>query len=619
MAVFGLLTWAATTTVGQLPTASPMPSGSNVLVGRVLDVAGDEPIAGAVVTLIGYFDAPDRPAARLPSSWTSPLATSPRSVLTSADGYFLFRDLPAGRFSLDAAAFGYASISYPLHVVELTDGVRPVSVPVRLSRLGSISGTVIDEQGEPVVGVPVTALSRSVVGGSLVLRYESSGVDTDDRGAYRIAQLPPGNYVIGVLSTMTSLPAGVAADVGSQAAWGPSFRNLLRAGIFPQNGDGIRVGDVVLQQPGPAAALAPDGRLLAYATALAPGTSSAADATVVALGSGESRTAVDVTVRFAPTVTVSGVLTGPNGPVGTAAVRLEPVAGTDKIEAYAADLNRAGVATALTDAAGVFTFPAVLPGQYVLESSLMAEATSDSPAVSLWAQQPLTVGVKGISGVAVTMLSGVRLSGRIQVKGGTTPMPPGTQGLVVGLRPIGAGYWRNLPARITSGTTFTTIGDPPGRYTVFAMAPPEWTLESVSRGGRTLPDDVLDLETEDVTDLVVTFSRKATRVAGTIADSVGAPDADTAVVVFPADTALWREGVFNNRRVRQMPATSSAAFEFNGLAPGDYYIAAISARISAGWQDPLFLERLVSGATKFTLAAEEDRTLALKTIVPGDR
>jgi protocatechuate 3,4-dioxygenase beta subunit len=616
------LALAAATAVGQTPLPKPIPHGDNVVFGRVLDQGTDAPIAGAVVTLIGYFGSPDRPPDRIPDSLMfSHAASAPRSVLTTGEGYFLFRDLPAGRYSVAATAFGYQSNTYPLQIVEVTDSERPASASIRLWKHGSISGTVVDERGEPVAGVPVTALRRRVAGGGLVLRYDSPGVETDDRGAYRIAELPPGHYVIGVLSTMTSLPAGLAAEIGTGPYYGPAFYTLLRAGARATTGDGMSIGDRVLQQAGPSAPLDPDGRLLVYANALSPGTSSAGEATVVTLGSGESRAGVDVAIRFTPAVRVSGVATGPGGPIGGLAVRLAPASGADTIDAYTADFTPAGVATAVTDAAGAFTFPAVSPGAYMLRASLVAEATQESAAVSVWAAQPLAVGDEGVSGLSIVLQPGIRVRGRIEFRGGPAPALSAMQPIVVGLRPTsGAGIWRTVAARVTSGTTFATGGDPPGRYIVYTSQAPDfgWTLESVSRGTKVLADDILDLD-EEVRDLVVTYTRKPPVVSGSIADGSGAPDTGAWVVVFPADSTSWREGVFSSRRIRRMPATSAAAFQFTGLAPGDYYIAAVSARFMSEWDDPVFLERVMAGATTFTLAPGADTTLALKTIAVRER
>jgi hypothetical protein len=55
---------------------------------------------------------------------------------------------------------------------------------------------------------------------------------------------------------------------------------------------------------------------------------------------------------------------------------------------------------------------------------------------------------------------------------------------------------------------------------------------------------------------------------------------------------------------------------------GDYYAAAVSVRLAgaealASW--PAFLERLIAGATRLTLRADQDTTLELKTFSPRER
>src|SRR5206468_3357491 len=123
-------------------------------------------------------------------------ASSPRFVMTTADGYFFFRDLPAGKYSIAADGFDYLAASYPLRVIELPNRDMPTEVPLHLWKAASISGTVIDERGEPVVGIPVGAFRSSTRGGSVAIRTGETMVDTDDRGEYRIGQLSPGSYVI---------------------------------------------------------------------------------------------------------------------------------------------------------------------------------------------------------------------------------------------------------------------------------------------------------------------------------------------------------------------------------------------------------------------------------------
>src|SRR6266498_394955 len=84
----------------QAPAPVPDAKGSRVVLGRVLDVVTDRPIGGAIVTI---STANADPLRRDPAS---------RSVLTTPDGYFVVRDLAAGKYAVSAAAFGYAGNAY---------------------------------------------------------------------------------------------------------------------------------------------------------------------------------------------------------------------------------------------------------------------------------------------------------------------------------------------------------------------------------------------------------------------------------------------------------------------------------------------------------------------------
>ena len=143
--------------------------------------------------------------------------------------------------------------------------------------------------------------------------------------------MPPGSYVIGVLSSTMSLPASLAAEVDAVAS-NRTARFALSSqvsGARVETGEGLRLDDIVLQRLGPAPTISPDGRILGYATTLYPGTSNAADATIVTIGSGESRTGVDMPIRFSPTTRVSGVVTGSDGPIKNLGIRLLPPNGAD--------------------------------------------------------------------------------------------------------------------------------------------------------------------------------------------------------------------------------------------------------------------------------------------------
>jgi hypothetical protein len=55
---------------------------------------------------------------------------------------------------------------------------------------------------------------------------------TDDRGIYRIAQLAPGSYIVGVVSTSMTMPAGLATEI-DVAAPNPNAAFDVESSLLP--------------------------------------------------------------------------------------------------------------------------------------------------------------------------------------------------------------------------------------------------------------------------------------------------------------------------------------------------------------------------------------------------
>ena len=314
-------------------------------------------------------------------------------------------------------------------------------------------------------------------------------------------------------------------------------------------------------------------------------------------------------LRLTPTVAVSGVLTGPDGPMAHAMLTLAPP-GTDR-----GDFETSGIASAVTDNRGVFAFLGIAPGDYTLSSSLAMltnEVTGEGKP--LWASQSLNVGDTGVAGLTLTMQPGVRTSGRMEFKSASGTASKPAQRQVLTLQPVRAQFWRTLSAVVQPDGRFQTAGDPPGRYILNASTPAGWFLQTTTLAGKPVLDEMIELGASEVSGLVFTFGQTTNRVSGRVSDSSGAPDADAAVIVFPADSSAWREGIFTSRRARKVLATSAGSYELATFAPGEYYVAAVAAQQALTWQDPQFLERLIAGATKVTLGAEDQRTIPLRTI-----
>jgi hypothetical protein len=138
-----------------IPANAPLPGArTGLVVGEVVDAVSGNPIPEAVVqiSMPGYFNNPTAPSMR---------------VITDDDGRYFFADLPPGKYYLSATkagfivgAFGQRRPFGETQNLALAEGERRTDVKLQIWKYGAIAGTVVDEAGEPVVGVTVQALSR---------------------------------------------------------------------------------------------------------------------------------------------------------------------------------------------------------------------------------------------------------------------------------------------------------------------------------------------------------------------------------------------------------------------------------------------------------------------------
>ena len=79
--------------------------------------------------------------------------------------------------------------------------------------------------------------------------------------------------------------------------------------------------------------------------------------------------------------------------------------------------------------------------------------------------------------------------------------------------------------------------------------------------------------------------------------------------MFTADRRLWRP---DSRRLTFTRPATNGQFDVRDLPPGDYYIAALDDLDTASWQTPQFLDELVPGSLRLSLAEGETRTQDLR-------
>ena len=634
-------------TVAQQPekAANPDP-GTGLFVGTVIDAVSGKPISGVVVALNMLAPLPGA----IPATPPSPVA-QPGSVLTGSDGRFMFSHLKQGRYSATAEKTGCLNGGLMAtrpgmsgNAVEIQPGEMKTDLIVRLWKSSTIGGTVLDESGEPAVGIEVRLVRRDLQNGRVSFIPVGSTTRTDDRGMYRMPGMAPGDYVAFVPVTQTTMPTQVLAEYEKeQTAQTDKYRQMMTemiraGGMMSTSGPGVPN----VQQVGTHAVSSGDGMpvpsdangapTFAYATTYYPAAGAIAGAALIHVTSGNERLDVNFQLHAVRTIRITGTLVGPDGPIGLTRVSLVPASGS----ALWMDLDAAAT---LTESSGAFTLLNVPQGQYTLRvlriprlpmvsagvttviqsGSGMSTMTSFSgsntqaplpPDPVLWAEMPVSAGNEDIKGLIVTARSGVRVQGRVEFVGGAKqPDEKQMNSTTVRITSADGRNSNGMSSTRVSGTgELTSQGYSAGRYFVTASAPlPGWIFASAMHDGIDVSQVPLDLSSGDVSDLVITFTDKKTDLAGVLHDDKGNPDPTGMVVVFPADVQMPTDDLANPRRVRSARVSASGKYSFQNLPPGDYYVAGLPADENR-WSDPQILQSLRMQSARVRVAYGQTAT-----------
>ncbi len=621
----------------QGPNTKPMEAGGGLIVGRVVDGVEGSGVSGAIVTLTLAGFTPIR-------------------VQADSDGRFAFRALPKGSFNISASRPGYVDGAAgrtrpggPGRGVTLTDDQRMGDVEIPMWRFAAITGVVLDENNEPMVGVQVRVLRRDYVAGRRRLTMGATD-STDDRGQYRISALQAGEYIVAVpiiqRQSLDQMLGGLREGMPLAGGGGGGMMVAMRVEATASAvGAGAPVMISSMDGAAPPAGMTEDGLPLTYQTTFHTGAVSAARATPITLNHGEERTGIDFTMVPVRAVSISGSVTGPDGPASNVQLQLVP-ADADEV------ISPIETATTNSDGDGNFTFGMVPAGQYTLRAlrqargggenfsftssegnttmvvratvatdrSAQAAPLPDAP--TLWAEMPVGVGARDLADVGVSLRTGLTVSGSVVFSGSAAqPTPEQRANMSMSLEPADgrtAGLTAMVRGRVDANGTFTTMGVPAGKYILrVSGAPQGWTLRDALHTGRDITSMALELDSESATGVVLTFSDRATELNGTVRESGGNADAKASVIVFPTDPTMWTDTGSQPRRLRQVRAAQDGQFTISGLPTGDYYVIAVEDSAMASWQAPDVLNDLARAATQVRIGDGETRTQNLTTVKGG--
>ena len=543
---------------------------------------GTASISGTVVTEA----EPSKPVRRAAVTLNSTDRTVGRTAITDESGRFTFTNLPPGRYSIDAtkrgwltASVGARAVGRPGRATNVTDGER-ATVRLRMTRGGVITGTILDQNGQPPTGVVVRAMKYGYAfntGERRLQPVNSTGWGPDDRGVYRIWGLSPGEYYVSV-----------------------SAAGLVRQGRDLYLTSDLDVQEAMRAAQSPASPVADvPRRTVGLAPVFYPGTTTIAQASPVVVRAGEERPGIDFTIQYVPTAHVEGTVSSPTGPLppGTQVnlIANDPSAPVIGLE---------GLRMANIGQDGHFDFAEITPGAYVLAARASSRAAPDAPQQVLSSVMDVDVQGEDVRGVQLALQEGLTVSGVVRLDGTSTP--PALSSMRATLTPVGSAISISSGGMALSADgRFTITGITPGRYRLQTTAPgtpPRWTMRSSVVGGQDALDTPIDIR-QSYSDAIITLTDQLADLTGRL--DAGSASADYTMILFSTNQAHWTTP---SRRVLTARTASDSTFTFRNVPPGEYLFAAVDDVEQGEWNDPAFLQRLSASAMKITIAEGEKKT-----------
>jgi len=552
---------------------SPAP-GSAIIRGVVVDGASGAPIRRAQVSLV--IEDLDRESSRV------------MGTTADASGRFEFPGVPEARVQVTAAAPGFFDYDnvwngepeepewQPIRAGQRVDGVR-----IALYRGGVVAGRVLDEFGEPAVGMEVEVLRREPGDQGSSVRTTSTPFTpiTDDTGSFRVWGLAPGDYVIGVRPNR--FVAETARDDGA--------------------------------------------RRQGYAATYYPGTPNLSHARAVRVAPGRETAGVSFSLVTVPLARLRGTVLLPDGVSGRAVNIGVGLVAPQRLDGYVTRGARAS-----DD--GRFELTRLAPGTYLVSARHFGQSGAE-----YYGATEVTIDGVDLDAVAIALRPGAIVRGRVVNELGEPVGVP----VMVSLSPAADGPGPSAaPARTYSDGSFRIEGvfGPQRVRAVEARMIPgaevpginvrrlqdvtpatrdrtTWWLKSVTLHGRDVTDEVIDVAAEG-TMLDITMTNRASRVHGSVAWDRTRGARRPAVVVFADDDTRWTRP---SRFVGTAEVEDDGRYDVRGLPAGPRFLAvAVEGAARAVLVRPEMLQAVRPLATPLRIDAGGTHEVPL-TAVPRPR
>ncbi len=579
------------------------PPATGTIDGVVTRLGTNEPIAGVHVTL--SVTSTSSPTPLSPSSRDTSATAAPALATATSDaaGHFSVT-APEGVLIVHGQLEGYFGPSVngtsppEAAAVAIVTARQATRVQMSLVPGGTINGRVTDASGKTLANVPV-GVARKIYRSGVPSLDLVDGKETDDRGAYRVFRLPPGEYVVVALQGQPSTTAGAAP---------PPLTPISVTTFYPSAVD-------------------------------------VASALPVVVKGGDDLAGLDIQVRSELTHSVSGRVTSmlPRGSeVGAinGAVR-QPVAVVSIVPRDGTMIPDLVSGNITASADGAFVIRGLLPGSYDLIARLPAPlgwGPQNGPdrATNPWAfgRAPVEVSGADVDNVNVVVHQGVDVSGRVTVDGQGMPaavrvtLQPDDNAAIYNnyfgtisnwapfLATDGSFTFPLIPEShyrfrvgLTTGPTRAAVANAQGQMppTPVALSPNAYVAD-VQLGGRSVYDEGLTVGTDPIAGLEVIVKSDGATIEGAVTGADKKPLVGRSVVLVPElarrkNSALFRVAASDeqgNFKLSRVPPGAYKIFAWDNVVPGAYESADFLQRYEARGTD---LKVTSAGALRVDLSA----------------
>jgi Carboxypeptidase regulatory-like domain len=500
--------WPATTIAAQERRPSPTSAtGPGGIAGTVINSVTRRPLGGVHIMLLGY------------GSEVQP--STVYGAMSDADGHFSIQALPPTAYVVVAERHGFIKVpgksdATSKGAVQLKPGEHLQNVTLEMAPRPVIAGRVLDEYGDPVMGVAVSALPLSPQG----VPAFSGQAETDDHGEFRLVVTPGKYYLKAHLWTATS-------------------------GVSEVRSDGTVESD--------------------YLVTFYPSATTTDAATPLEARAGRELNGVEIHLARTPVLSISGTVAGIPDTALWAGLTMAWGPSASEIRSSRTQGWSASTRAALTD---TFRLSHLEPGFYRIY------ARSASGGQELQSQvMEVSLTDASVEDLRLTLAPGSDVTGKVEW---TEPSPsPAAQAgqRTVRLQQLGGlSYGSSPTVEVAADGAFAIKNVFADRYRmVIEPLPENGFIKTVRLNGTPVPDGILDFSNgADGAQLKITLSANGGQISGRVeADKQSTPALFNNVVLFPD-----RPDVPARDQLRFSELVEDGGYSFHGLPPGKYRLLA---------------------------------------------